>query len=191
MVDIPNDYLESDLAGAYTESVMVNVMPGDRQLVIEHMLCFGYHSADASDCNCSGRQSRYRFTRLRFLRDIRIEHYDALRDACDQYLALLQRRNELVAGRGFGGSPFVCVCMLLSALLTYELGRQVGDASEAYSLLVKLGSLVFAVIGVAALGRFAYITYIIIRDRVRARRLLEQMDALAAKCIDTASFKSE
>lgn len=190
MVDIPNHYLESDLAGAYTESVMINIMPEDRQLVIEHMLCFGYHSADASDCNCRGRQSRYRFTRLRFLRDIRIEHYDALRDACDQYLALLQQRNELIAGRGFGSSPFVCVCMLLSALLTYELGIQVGDASESYSLLVKLVSAVFAVIGVAALGRFAYSTYIIIRDRGCARRLLGQMDALAKKCLDMVNSKN-
>lgn len=80
--------------------------------------------------------------------------------------------------------------MLLSALLTYELGIQVGDASESYSLLVKLVSAVFAAIGVAALGRFAYSTYIIIRDRGCARRLLGQMDALAKKCLDMVNSKN-
>lgn len=166
--------------GMYAESTVISVLPRDKRKVMNHMQSFGYHSADISvPAKKEKKRSRYRFVRLKFLRDVRIEHYDILRDLAMEYTTLLYRRNDLFTKRDMGSTPFVTVCMLIASLLLTQTSKQIVDVSQSYSDLLMSVAAVFAIIGCCSLAIFAYRAIRFVCDRIMAFSCFRKMRVLA------------
>lgn len=162
--------------GIYAESSTVNVIPDDMQTVMKHMRTFGYICTDTADCLPSGKKySKYRFIRLRFTRDIRIEHYDRLSELAARYTALLCRRNELLTKRSVGVSPFIAVCTLMASAFIALLSYRIFDVSQPYGELLAVIALCFLIIGAAAAAVALYNAILLLRNRIGARKCFAEM----------------
>lgn len=161
--------------GLYAESSTVNVIPNDMQTVVKHMRTFGYICTN-TDCLPAGKKySKYRFIRLRFTRDIRIEHYDRLSELATRYTALLCRRNELLTKHSVGVSPFIAVCTLMASAFIGILSYRIYDVAKPYGELLAAIAFCFLFIGASAVAVSLYNAILLLRNRIAARKCFNEM----------------